>query len=1186
MKGVKRVALIPCMAFGIALLIPHGVVARAKAPKRPAIMVHAPRGQGWVAGVDVEFLKELKAAGLEVDYTDRHTEFTWDRIKNYNVLVLYTCPGPEGSPYQNFLTQPNAPHQKEFVELVERFLAEGGGVFLMAYTHNVDYQYAKALTDNWSADLPLQWIEETNASNIGHLTRIRHSRLSFTDHVFDSPVSDGVRQIWRPYGKHYLAGVTGPLVLGPEWTVVVRASKTARTVPIATEGAGYNPPANVTKTFPTAESPPIFAVRDYRKGRIALCSMWPVFTFTSGKQWLFHSDVLTNGFGGKPSHFQKLIENSLKWLGKPSLASGALGGYVTDPSRLLYTNERPEVKRYFEEVFWGEKELSSHRPPRGRLFKGLIGAKTIFSGAKGTPADYAHAAKDAGLDFVVVLDDFAKLTETKFEELKKTCSEVSDEDVLVIPGYTIDNNIGNHMFIYSLQAPWPREQDLYGPNKSLLKQQFIDEEGNYQRSSPVLVWILHDVQKKTVSQIGYFNFQDSPQGIRMEHGRTFGMGVLWYYENGQLVEDVTDNYLVAAEGCVPPGPGVIDIVRSPDELKREVAAGRGILYAQARSLATLQQDALAYASMRTYDAPNIFPSTGPVIHKWPECWRVHTFAVEDFVTGRNLMPSPIHVTSDVGLKEVAIYDGTALFRRFLLNGEKEFKETLFLNGTVQMNLVLIAEDVKGGKAVSYARRTRKVGDVYEYCGDRVNVGDMFMFHGPGMIRVLQTPAIFGGYTWDGGPEGVAPLVAFGGSHPMVTVVEGSEGQHLHNQNPMLVCSDEGVRAMNSVRDQVFPDYAFHRSMNPWGSYGPLVDPKLFTHVQQYVEWHNEPYKVRPAGHAGYGYGYGAVPTLFTTRMTFVNNLNIQGIRLLRTWGAPPDIDVHVVAGIGKSIEIVRVDQIRSQSLVLKPGDWFGVYSPKAANSNIFAVRDTAVRVDLKPTRVNTWLMVSAEPAERKVKAGDTFTFSLASMTFPVDSEIDSTEKLMRRKVYLDNPTDLKVTGATRLKSPGLLDYETADGHIEIELPNPGWDTMLTLPFRLRGFNPRWSVGLFMKRGFVTGYYGKGEDRYRPLGVDSDGQVYIPMAPDLAPVHHYVAGHPVTAAGDGAADLFIQVTQVSGGTFMADKKEIQPFRWHVSVNNPLDRAVTVTVKQNFALPGLQMAPQRLTLQPGQYTVLVQ
>lgn len=100
-------ALSFCVAVGIVPLLPHVVVAQAKAPRRPAIMVHSPNGQGSVAGVDIEFLRELKAAGLEVDYADRHTEFTWDRIRNYNVLVLYTCPGPEGSPYQNFLTVRN-----------------------------------------------------------------------------------------------------------------------------------------------------------------------------------------------------------------------------------------------------------------------------------------------------------------------------------------------------------------------------------------------------------------------------------------------------------------------------------------------------------------------------------------------------------------------------------------------------------------------------------------------------------------------------------------------------------------------------------------------------------------------------------------------------------------------------------------------------------------------------------------------------------------------------------------------------------------------------------------------------------------------------------------------------------------------------------------------------------------------
>jgi len=125
----------------------------------------------------------------------------------------------------------------------------------------------------------------------------------------------------------------------------------------------------------------------------------------------------------------------------------------------------------------------------------------------------------------------------------------------------------------------------------------------------------------------------------------------------------------------------------------------------------------------------------------------------------------------------------------------------------------------------------------------------------------------------------------------------------------------------------------------------------------------------------------------------------------------------------------------------------------------------------------------------------------------------------------------------------------------------------------------------MKKGYVTGHYGKGEDRYRPLGVDPHGQIYFAVSPDLAPVHHYVAGHPVTAKGDGAAELFIQVTQISGGTFMKDRKTIQPFQWHVSVNNPTDKEIAATLTKNIKLPGLDFPEQNITLKSGEYQVLV-
>ena len=96
---MNRCRFLLVCSLGLAMLMRVGLPvlqAQQLAPKRPAVLVHSPFGQGSILGVDVEVLAEFRAAGLQVDYTDRHHEFTWERIRKYNVLVLYSCPGPEG----------------------------------------------------------------------------------------------------------------------------------------------------------------------------------------------------------------------------------------------------------------------------------------------------------------------------------------------------------------------------------------------------------------------------------------------------------------------------------------------------------------------------------------------------------------------------------------------------------------------------------------------------------------------------------------------------------------------------------------------------------------------------------------------------------------------------------------------------------------------------------------------------------------------------------------------------------------------------------------------------------------------------------------------------------------------------------------------------------------------------------
>ena len=151
----------------------------------------------------------------------------------------------------------------------------------------------------------------------------------------------------------------------------------------------------------------------------------------------------------------------------------------------------------------------------------------------------------------------------------------------------------------------------------------------------------------------------------------------------------------------------------------------------------------------------MFLSDGPIVRAWPNCHRVWTLGAEEFVTGSAVMPSPLSVVAPRGLKEIRLYNGQQLFRRFLPGGAKEFHQTLVLDGTVQKNIVLVAEDMAGGKAVTFARRCWKDGSLaVSFCSDHVNDGTMALAHGPYSYPVIRHPALptdIAGDTWDGGP---------------------------------------------------------------------------------------------------------------------------------------------------------------------------------------------------------------------------------------------------------------------------------------------------------------------------------------------------------------------------------------------------------------------------------------------------
>jgi len=737
------------------------------------------------------------------------------------------------------------------------------------------------------------------------------------------------------------------------------------------------------------------------------------------------------------------------------------------------------------------------------------------------------------------------------------------------------NNIGNHMFFYGPDPAWPSDLTLTGPKKNLIYITEQDAKGGYTGYiAPYLDWVLrtYHVDK---GQVGYYNFSGSPQGMRMPDLRLYAMAATRYYRDGKLVEDMTDQYLTTAQCTIPPTPASVNEVTSPGQLLAEVKSGHALMYAQATSLDRTAPTGIFMGALRwthQYDGFPVFNSDGPMVLAWPGCYRVWTYGAEDFVTGRNVMLSPLSVTSDKGLKSISLYNGRALFRRFLCGGAKQFSQVLVLDGTIQRDIVLVAEDVAGGKAVTFARRNWKDGALApSFCSDHVNDGLMLLSHGPYWYAFNTPPSLsinIAGDTWDGGPPSTIPYTGSQCTSPVLDSEQGKQDGSRMNQWPALEYSDEGAVAVQTQRHEMF-DARVASIVNPWHTYGPIDGPApLFTHVQRFRQWVTPTTGVWNVYWAAVGVRVGVSPSLMINDMLFRTDVKPKSLRV-GTIGFLPNTTLVVSTPEGVKTMDVGTGY---PSFPLKHGAWFGFIGKRLGNAQLFFNRGPDLTLAVTGT-----LELRANVQGVTFKKGDRYTTEIAGFGFPLDVPVHTLAGLKQYVDYLAQPAGMRILRGKRVDSAGVLEMALANHAVELSVPRPAKKLSLTLPLLVRGLNTRWSAGLFQRQGYSKGFYGPGANRYRPVGMDFEGSAHVPLYVDWADLTHVVVGHPVVADAAGT-DLFIQVTRISDG------EGAKPPTWHVSVNNPTDAPVTTTLVRAMDLPGLAFTKQTIRLQPGQYRVL--
>jgi len=1138
--------------------------------RRPAVLFASLAGAD---GLDLDYLAELERAGIDVDFTDNAGDVTAERLRAFNAVVLFATPDAVGVADRG---EPSSPARvQSFVDVVEGYLAAGGGVLLMPEEANFKKQRLSDLTDRWGARIAAERIVEHDPANVAAMPHSsRATRLAFSDQVPPSPVSQGVRGVWYPYEAAYYSVMTSPLVVDDGWQVVWRASRSSVTTPVDLGRAGDAAPGLLQRTAPES-SPPLMAIRSRGRGRVALVAEWPEFSVGSGTKWIYDRDVLDRGLAGRPSDFGRLLENTLRWLAAPSLEAGTLGGFVPPPRRLASPNASEAVKAEFRSAPppYDPAALARAPAPTLKLYRGLVGARTALSSGRGRVADYARAARAARLDFVVFLEEFARMTPDRLATLTAECAAASGRDLLLLPGFSIQSNLGNRLFFFSPHPVWPPDSVLTGPGKSLLYVQQENADGTFRGgATPFPSWVLA-AYSTTKGQVGYYDFVDAPHGIRLRDAKLSAMVGLRTYRRGRLVEDLLDDYLTTAASTIAPTPVAIDEVESPDDLVRESKSGHAMTYAQAASLDPATFDGIFQRALRwahALDAMPVFVSSGPEILAWPDCHRVTTYGAEGFAPERSAVRVPIALASDVGLEDVRIYDGPTLFRRIALHGAKTFEQTFWLDASLQRDLVAVVRDRRGGVAVGFPNRSWEEGSLAPiFCSDHINdCSPQWMAHGPLALRLSDPPLLsrdVAGRIWDGGPP--ASLGAVGAQDTLPVAIEGGRSTSAERLDSfsLLELADEGAVGVKSVRIDPF-DPRLLDVVNYGNTFGPLGGPPpLFDNVQRYRQWAMPPAGPQFTGWAAYGVRTGISPSLFTDVIRFHRDATVTSLRLASLRPVPGATLVVGGAGGRRSVDLAGAKGVE---IPVPAGSWFGLYAKGPVNAQLFENRGEALRL-----RAGETLDVLADFGSRRFRQGDSYAFELSSLAFPFDAPVTSDESFTTYAEYLGQPEGLRIARGTRAPSPGLVDLEPDNGAVEATVPRAENVAPLTLPVRVVGLNARWSSELLQKDGYSPGFYGSGTDRLRALAVDADGMAYVPLAVGRADASTFVAGHPVVADA-GGRDLFIEVVCLGGA----------PPRWHVSVNNPGDRPVETTLRQAMDLPGLRFAERRLAVPPGGYVVL--
>ncbi|MHB9133011.1 MAG: hypothetical protein ACYDBB_18240 [Armatimonadota bacterium] len=713
------------LLVGFLLLVASGASAAEK-PAAPLKMLFLYRTNP----MDAQYLEELKAAGITVTQRGLTEAITVAEFKSYNLVVIpdflslddaYTV-GATDVPTWWDVTLPN----------LRTYVAQGGGLLMTSFLYGGGEGLVTAMNrmlQPWGAAFrAVQILDPAHVAQVDPKATEctekpakslkEHSTLAYcyTERIAKHPATAGVKRVYYPvcnlrWDDCY---TTPPIVLSDRaWNPIVRAMNKSGVFNTKTD-KGYQ----WLDSMGTDDV--IAAVRTVGKGRVALLGINSYYTFFRPyvKEASFGENhhgaidglLLHKGDGTTRSDDALLLTNIYRWLAEPGKKAG-FGGLTPPP-----VPAPPAPEGSLKQVLdWDTLQMPPtwrHRPIPARIngqmyydempdvtmkgelkyYKALVGVHSSFSDGKGTIADFAKAAKQAGYVMIAFTETFEKLGgPARWEALKKECEKNTTADFVCLPGIDIADTEGGRYLIMGQPnypaTPWLSADGKYFTANNAMSLGFTTHLGVIARP------------------------QHSPHQYRMF--KHFAGIAVATYKDGKLVDDGQQAYAWQVFSGSNPIPVAVHEVFSPAEVAG--AAQTGFQQIMPSDSVTHAADYFRCGLAHFFDCPpRYFISEGPII----DTWTIFNKDMGKAEENRNRYRIALGARSEAPIKDISLYAEDQLYRRWTPNATS-FKEQLDGYHAWQHHWYMTVTDANGKRAISPQVRNVPARYIFR-CGDRQN----------------------------------------------------------------------------------------------------------------------------------------------------------------------------------------------------------------------------------------------------------------------------------------------------------------------------------------------------------------------------------------------------------------------------------------------------------------------------------